>query len=152
MDRDLERAEYEATRGHSLRSAQSSTRRNANSVYASSSSSRSSLSTDSTASTRPDIQPTPSVGASANININQNTLEKRRTRPLELYRSQTHRLQHTHTVAADLTRTSTAQKPLPRFGGGKPYPPDLPAQEEYVVEFDGQDDPLHPMNWSLARK
>lgn len=41
---------------------------------------------------------------------------------------------------------------LPEFGAGKPYPPLLPAQEEYVVEFDGPDDPLHPQNWTRSRK
>jgi MFS transporter, DHA1 family, multidrug resistance protein len=38
------------------------------------------------------------------------------------------------------------RKNLPKFGGGKPYPPALPTQEEYVVEFDGHDDPSHAQN------
>ena len=32
------------------------------------------------------------------------------------------------------------------------YPPNLPAQEEYVVEFDGLEDPMHPQNWTLRKK
>ncbi|KKY22758.1 putative mfs multidrug [Phaeomoniella chlamydospora] len=38
------------------------------------------------------------------------------------------------------------------MGGGKPYPPPLPERDEYVVEFDGHDDPLHPQNWKLTKK
>jgi len=38
------------------------------------------------------------------------------------------------------------------MGAGKPYPPPLPEREEYVVEYDGPDDPLHPQNWPIKRK
>jgi DHA1 family multidrug resistance protein-like MFS transporter len=41
---------------------------------------------------------------------------------------------------------------MPKFGGGKPFPPDLPAQEEYVVEFDGEHDPYHAQNWPVKKK
>lgn len=41
---------------------------------------------------------------------------------------------------------------LPSFGGDKPYPPPLPEQEEYVVEFSGHDDPRHAMNWPTKKK
>ena len=71
--------------------------------------------------------------------------------PTELDRIETHRTQHGTTVG----RTNTSRKskkPLPNFGGGKEYPPPLPAQEEYVVEFDGPDDPMHPQNWPLRKK
>ncbi|KAF2761926.1 major facilitator superfamily [Pseudovirgaria hyperparasitica] len=71
--------------------------------------------------------------------------------PTALSRIQTGRSQHGGTVGASLkSRQST--KPLPDFGGGKPYPPPLPDREEYVVEFDGADDPLHAMNWPLKKK
>ena len=50
------------------------------------------------------------------------------------------------------TRMTNMEKDLPNFGGGKPYPPDLPPYEDYVVEFDGPDDPLHPMNWQFKKK
>jgi MFS transporter, DHA1 family, multidrug resistance protein len=63
-----------------------------------------------------------------------------------LSRIQTQRSQHEGTVAASL-KSRQSKKPLPAFGAGKPYPPPLPEREEYVVEFDGHDDPLHAQNW-----
>lgn len=81
-----------------------------------------------------------------------NTLDRRRTHPVEMHRAETHRLQHSHTVGASTTKTRASQKTLPNFGGGKPYPPDLPERDEYVVEYDGKDDPLHPQNWSMSCK
>ncbi|KAL8929385.1 MAG: hypothetical protein Q9172_000558 [Xanthocarpia lactea] len=71
--------------------------------------------------------------------------------PTELSRIETHRSQHSATVGRTL-RSRESKKPLPNFGGGKEYPPTLPEREEYVVEFDGPDDPLHPQNWSLKKK
>jgi len=66
-------------------------------------------------------------------------------------RIQTQKSQHSATVGASVkSRKST--KPLPEFGAGKPYPPPLPEREEYVVEFDGEHDPLHPQNWPLRKK
>lgn len=38
------------------------------------------------------------------------------------------------------------------MGAGKPMPPALPDRDEYVVEFDGPDDPMHPQNWPMKRK
>ncbi|KAL2786211.1 major facilitator superfamily domain-containing protein [Aspergillus keveii] len=70
--------------------------------------------------------------------------------PTALSRIATQRSQHTATVGA--LRTRPSRKPLPEFGAGKPYPPPLPEKEEYVVEFVGPDDPLHPQNWSFKRK
>ncbi|KAK9329386.1 major facilitator superfamily domain-containing protein [Lipomyces starkeyi] len=43
-------------------------------------------------------------------------------------------------------------KSLPPFGGGRPYPPMTPSREAYLVEFDGLDDPDHPLNWSSRKK
>ena len=71
--------------------------------------------------------------------------------PTELDRIETHRTQHGSTVGRTIT-SRKSKKPLPNFGGGKDYPPALPAQEEYVVEFDGPDDPMHPQNWTLRKK
>ena len=68
-----------------------------------------------------------------------------------LSRIQTQRSQHSQTVGGSL-KSRTSRKPLPAFGAGKPYPPPLPEREEYVVEFDGHDDPLHAMNWPLQKK
>lgn len=73
--------------------------------------------------------------------------------PTELSRIATQRSQHSGTVGRSRTsRTRRSSKPLPEFGAGKPYPPPLPSQEEYVVEFDGPDDPLHPQNWPIRKK
>ncbi|KAF2223058.1 major facilitator superfamily [Elsinoe ampelina] len=74
--------------------------------------------------------------------------------PTALSRIETHRSQHSATVGATLkARTTSRQsKPLPNFGAGKPYPPPLPEREEYVVEFDGPDDPMHAQNWPNAKK
>ncbi|WEW55571.1 hypothetical protein PRK78_001002 [Emydomyces testavorans] len=71
--------------------------------------------------------------------------------PTALSRIATHRSQHSATVGAGV-RSRVPKGPLPAFGAGKPYPPPLPEKEEYVVEFDGPDDPLHPQNWSMKRK
>ncbi|KAK1139242.1 hypothetical protein N8T08_001172 [Aspergillus melleus] len=69
---------------------------------------------------------------------------------LELNRINTYRLQQKSTVGS-------TRGPLPReqwlpMGAGKEYPPLLPAPENYVVEFDGSDDPMHPYNWSILRR
>ncbi|KAF4549583.1 MFS-type transporter-like protein 37 [Elsinoe fawcettii] len=74
--------------------------------------------------------------------------------PTALSRIETHRSQHSATVGAGLkARTTSRQsKPLPAFGAGKPYPPPLPEREEYVVEFDGPEDPMHAQNWPLKKK
>lgn len=71
--------------------------------------------------------------------------------PTALSRLDTQRSQHSGTVGRSLT-SRESKKPLPNFGGGKPYPPPLPAAEDFVVEFNGHDDPLHPQNWSMKKK
>ncbi|KAF3761845.1 MFS general substrate transporter [Cryphonectria parasitica EP155] len=38
------------------------------------------------------------------------------------------------------------------MGMGKPLPPPLPDVEEYTVEYEGEDDPDHPFNWSRSTK
>jgi len=87
--------------------------------------------------------------------------------PTALSRIHTQRSQHTATVGGGVsrvntgggggigifrTRSSKASRPLPAFGAGKPYPPPLPEREEYVVEFDGPTDPMHPQNWSMKKR
>lgn len=71
--------------------------------------------------------------------------------PTALSRIATQRSQHIETVGAGLN-TRASHIPLPEFGAGKPFPPPLPEKEEYVVEFAGPDDPLHPQNWPMRRK
>lgn len=82
----------------------------------------------------------------------QNDLERH---PTAVSRIITQRSQHHSTVGGGpRSRTSSraSRKPLPAFGAGKPYPPPLPDQEEYVVEFDGPEDPMHSQNWPLRKK
>lgn len=72
-----------------------------------------------------------------------------------LSRIHTQRSQHSGTVgltAASKTRTRQAKRPLPEMGAGKPFPPPLPEREEYVVEFDGEHDPMHAQNWKIGKK
>ena len=38
------------------------------------------------------------------------------------------------------------------IGAGKPMPRALPDVTEYVVEFNGPDDPAHPLNWNFLVK
>ncbi|OIW27440.1 major facilitator superfamily transporter [Coniochaeta ligniaria NRRL 30616] len=71
--------------------------------------------------------------------------------PTEISRIQTARSQHSGTVGRTAT-SRRSRKPLPAFGAGKPYPPLLPDQEDYVVEFDGPSDPMHAQNWPLPKK
>ncbi|KAI1858648.1 hypothetical protein JX265_010741 [Neoarthrinium moseri] len=71
--------------------------------------------------------------------------------PTELSRIHTARSQHSETIGRGL-RSRQSAKPLPAFGAGKPFPPPLPEQEEYVVEFDGPDDPYHAQNWPTKKK
>lgn len=80
-----------------------------------------------------------------------NTQRDLERHPTALSRIETQRSQHSGTVGRSL-KSRESKKPLPGFGDGKPYPPPLPEQEEYVVEFDGPDDPLHPQNWSMKKK
>lgn len=146
VDRDMEAAETQATRTWSQTSKErrerdSLERRRTGDTISSSSSGSSTSSDDSMG--RIATASAPSIGAQG---------VRTRTHPVEDHRTQTHRLQHSQTVGAHPTKTKTNEAPLPEFGGGKPYPPPLPAQEEYVVEFDGKDDPLHPQNWPMKRK
>lgn len=71
--------------------------------------------------------------------------------PTALSRIATQRSQHSNTVGRSL-KSRESRKPLPAMGAGKPYPPPLPDQEEYVVEFEGPDDPMHAQNWPLKKK
>jgi DHA1 family multidrug resistance protein-like MFS transporter len=71
--------------------------------------------------------------------------------PTEISRIHTQRSQHSGTVGRTAT-SRASRKPLPEFGAGKPYPPPLPDQEDYVVEFDGPNDPMHAQNWPIRKK
>ncbi|KAK0386878.1 hypothetical protein NLU13_5191 [Sarocladium strictum] len=82
----------------------------------------------------------------------QNDLERH---PTVLSRIATARSQHVQTVGSGVrsrTNSRASRRPMPNFGAGKPFPPPLPDREEYVVEFDGPDDPMHAQNWPLRKK
>jgi hypothetical protein len=40
----------------------------------------------------------------------------------------------------------------PSIGANKPFPAPLPPSEDYVVDFEGPDDPEHPQNWRPSTK
>lgn len=69
---------------------------------------------------------------------------------IELQRINTYRLQQQQTVGSCYNRPPKDQW-LP-LGAGKPYPPSLPDPEDYIVEFEGADDPLHPQNWPIGKR
>ncbi|KAK3344435.1 major facilitator superfamily domain-containing protein [Lasiosphaeria hispida] len=107
--------------------------------------SASSVSTSSTESTRR-IRTRNTSGMSRMPT--QNDLERH---PTELSRIHTQRSIASATVGRG-PKSRESRRPLPAFGAGKEYPPLLPDQEAYVVEFDGPDDPLHGQNWPIRRK
>lgn len=88
------------------------------------------------------------IGISRVSTARDNDLERN---PTVLSRIQTARSQHSGTVGASL-KSRKSNRPLPSFGAGKPFPPPLPDREEYVVEFDGPEDPMHAQNWPLKKK
>jgi DHA1 family multidrug resistance protein-like MFS transporter len=146
VDRDIERAEVEATRTWSARSSLER-QRDFEKAEAERRASRASTSSGSTGT---DTSAS-SVRAGMSSTVTA-SLARTRTHPIEQHRTETHRLQHSQTVGAHPTKSRVPSTPLPEFGGGKPYPPPLPEREEYVVEYDGKDDPLHPQNWPFRRK
>lgn len=99
---------------------------------------------------------TSSRNASGSINMARQTTEHDVMSTMErsatsMSRIQTQRSQHSGTVGAS-AKSRRSNKSLPAFGAGKPYPAPLPDREEYVVEFDGDNDPLHAQNWSTGKK
>lgn len=52
-------------------------------------------------------------------------------------------------ASIDNKPSSTEWLPM---GGGRPHPQHCPKIEEYVVQFDGADDPWSPHNWSSWKK
>ncbi|KZF25574.1 MFS multidrug transporter [Xylona heveae TC161] len=108
----------------------------------------SSSTSSSSSSARGNVQATMSHVPTQGDQLDRDQLEREQT---ALSRIHTQRSQHSGTVGKSL-RSRMSQKPLPEFGGGKSYPPPLPAKEEYVVEFTGVDDPLHAQNWPFRKK
>ena len=147
VDRDLERAEVEATRTWSARSSLERQRDFEKAEAERKAERRPSLASTSSSSTGSSSSVAGGLSSAATA-----SLARTRTHPVEQHRTETHRLQHSQTVGAHPTKSRASTKPLPEFGGGKPYPPPLPEREENVVEYDGKDDPLHPQNWPFTKK
>ena len=144
IDGDMERAEVQATRTYSHENKDRRSLRSQRSRQSVASGFSSSSTSSASAASMGRI-------ATAAQESSANQAMRTRTHPIEDYRTETHRLQYSHTVGASIQPRSGTTS-LPEFGGGKPYPPQLPAQEAYVVEFDGKDDPLHPQNWPIKKK
>jgi DHA1 family multidrug resistance protein-like MFS transporter len=94
-----------------------------------------------------------SVARRENLMSRMSTQRDLERHPTVISRIQTARSQHAGTIGRSLTgKSRESRRPLPEMGLGKPYPPPLPAREEYVVEFTGPDDPLHAQNWPMKKK
>lgn len=87
---------------------------------------------------------------STNVGLEDKLMHYLDRHPTAIKRFQDHRLQHLQTVGS--TKLESTDVKLPPFGGKKAYPPPLPEREEYVVEFEGYDDPLHAQNWPMKKK
>ncbi|RMZ90160.1 hypothetical protein DV736_g2627, partial [Chaetothyriales sp. CBS 134916] len=147
VDRDMERAEYQATRIWSQSSKEHHEEEIVRRASGQEHRDDESFSSSSTNSDRGNMNRIATASAATIGSRGYRT----QTHPIEDFRTETHRLQQVATVGASSLRKRKTL-PLPEFGGGKPYPPQLPEQEQYVVEFDGKDDPLHPQNWPLRSK
>lgn len=51
-----------------------------------------------------------------------------------------------------IEESNETKEPLPVMGGGKDYPPELPSKDQFMVSFDGPDDPINPYNFSTSKK
>ncbi|KAK1595042.1 major facilitator superfamily transporter [Colletotrichum navitas] len=110
--------------------------------------SNSSTSTSSSTASQIGARPAYRTGTGISRVSTQNDLERH---PTALSRIATARSQHSNTVGRSI-KSRESKKALPAMGAGKPYPPLLPEQEDYVVEFDGPNDPLHAQNWPMKKK
>jgi MFS transporter, DHA1 family, multidrug resistance protein len=105
-------------------------------------------STDSDSTTSPIDREETHMSRIATARDNPGILERNAT---AMSRIETQRTQHSVTVGASVKSRKTREE-MPLMGAGKPYPKNLPEREEYVVEFDGAEDPMHAQNWPLRRK
>lgn len=59
-------------------------------------------------------------------------------------------------IEVDLERSlpsaASVSAPGPSFGRGRPHPPLLPDRDDYLVDFDGPDDPSFPQNWRMQTR
>ena len=71
--------------------------------------------------------------------------------PIEMMRTRSNRLQYQLTVGIS-NRSRTLPTTSLSMGQGKANPPPLPNPKDYLVDFNGSEDPLHPFNWTLRTK
>jgi DHA1 family multidrug resistance protein-like MFS transporter len=99
----------------------------------------------------PKYRPEPATPFSLNKETEKAVEEE--LHPVELGRIKLHRCQHKSTVGeTPRSLNRLLSEPLIGLGAKKPFPPALPDREEYVVEFLGHDDPMHPHNWPTRKK
>jgi MFS transporter, DHA1 family, multidrug resistance protein len=80
-------------------------------------------------------------------------LRTRRSHPVELERIATYRTIHSSTVGAQVnSRPDSIIRKVTTLGAGKVFAPADYNVEDFLVEFDGHDDPLHPQNWPMRKK
>ena len=149
VDRDMVMAEREASRAYKPSTHEATAAEKSSPEIQRQKTQDSVLSSDSGDSDSSSSQNMSRIATAASMGRANTRAVRTKTHPLEDHRTETHRLQQTETVG---TARSKPEKPLPNFGGGKPYPPDLPPYEDYVVEYDGPDDPLHPQNLTMRKK
>ena len=96
--------------------------------------------------------PTATPGQEYGQSRHQTRTRESSLHPVELGRIRTQRLQQRSTVGSVGGKQSRPSKPTLEIGAGKPLPPSFLDAEDYVVEFLGPNDPLHPQNWPFAKK
>ena len=74
---------------------------------------------------------------------------------IELWQTRTYRSRNEVTATSQNSHDGQhrlASANCPSMGQGKAIPSKLPDHDDYLVEFDGSDDTLHPINWRLSTK
>jgi hypothetical protein len=80
-------------------------------------------------------------------------LQARKSHPTELERIATYRNIHLSTVGAQASsKIGTRLQTVTTLGAGKVFAPVDYNVEDFLVEFDGHDDPLHPQNWPMRKR
>lgn len=69
---------------------------------------------------------------------------------LELSKTASQKITNSEILIRNSARTS---EKLPSMGAGRDYPPNLPTGlDQYMVVFDGDTDPMCPLNWPIRKK
>jgi DHA1 family multidrug resistance protein-like MFS transporter len=80
-------------------------------------------------------------------------LQARKSHPTELDRISTYRTIHASTVGALASPKDDSRiQKVKTLGAGKVFAPADYNVEDFLVEFDGHDDPLHPQNWPMRKR